>query len=113
MNDDTRLDLTPLDPLDDPLRWEGFVAGTLQRVDAVLAEREGPESPMLVIASWRRRLLLAAAAALALLVPAEIVLELREARHERVERLVAVSTHWGATPPTRAEFLRALSEQRP
>ena len=113
MDDETRLDLSPLDPGVDPAGWQGFLAGTLQRVDTVLAEREGPEGPMLVIASWRRRLLFAAAAALAMLIPAEIVLELREARAERVQRLVAISTHWGATPPTGAEFLRALSEQRP
>jgi hypothetical protein len=112
MDDETRLDLSPLDPGADPVAWREFLARTQQRVDAVLTEREGPEGPMLVIASWRRRLLLAAAAALAMLVPAEIVLELRETRAERVQRLVAVSTHWGATPPTGAEFLRALSEQR-
>ena len=112
MDDDSRLDLSPLDPGADPARWQAFLSRTLLRVDAILAEREESESPMLVIAGWRRRLLLAAAAALAMLVPAEIVLELREARVERLQRLVAVSTHWGATPPTGAEFLRALSEQR-
>jgi len=113
MSDDDRLDLTPLDPMEHPHRWDAVLHGTLRRVDAVLAERNHPEDPMIVIASWRRRLLLAAAAALAILVPTEILLEMREARLERVQRLVDVSSHWGSTPPTGADFVRALGRELP
>jgi len=113
MRDDDRLDLTALDPAENPRRWEAIVDGTLRRVDAALAERTRREDPMVVIASWRRGLLLAAAASLGILVPTEVLLEMREARQERVQRLVAVSSHWGATPPTGADFLRALGRELP
>jgi hypothetical protein len=112
MNDE-RLDLSPLDPMEDPTRWRSLVEGTLHRVDAVLAERSADEHPLMLIASWRRRLLWAAAAALAILVPAEIALELREAKQERVDRLVTISSHWGPVPPTGATFLRALGVLAP
>jgi hypothetical protein len=112
MNDDP-IDLSALDPMDDEPRWRAFVDVTLRRVDAVLAERAGREDPLDLIASWRRPLLAVAAAAIAVLVPTEIALERREARVQRVERLVAVSSRVAdGGRPTAADFLRALGDAR-
>ena len=111
MNDHGRLDLSALDPREDPEHWERVMAATLVRVDAVLSRR--PEDPLAAIAAWRRPLLLAAAATLALLIPVELALELREPHTEQVERLVSLSTGLvrGEGPPTGAEFLRALTAE--
>jgi hypothetical protein len=108
--DEAPFDLSPLDPMRDEPRWRAVVDRTLARVDAVVAERARREDPLDLIASWRRPLLVAAAAAIALLVPAELALERREARARRVERLVAVSSRVAqGAAPTGADFRRALS----
>lgn len=113
MKDDEPLDLSALDALRDPVRWQSVVDATLARLDAVLWERARPDDPFHVIASWRLRLLAAAAAAILVLIPAEIALERREAKVERVKRLVAIS-HWPSTAqPTGADFRRALGEGAP
>jgi hypothetical protein len=111
MTEHDRLDLSALDPMRDPEHWERVMAATLVRVDAVLAHRA--DGPLAAIAAWSRPLLLAAAAALALLVPVELALELRESRAEQVERLVSLSTAWDGAeePPTGVEFLRALAAE--
>ena len=109
MMDDDRLDLSALAP--DPERWPAVMAETLRRVDATLTEGVRADDPLLVIAAWRRRLLFAAAASLAILVPVEIMLERREARHAPVERLVAASGLQGGA--TGADFLRALGREAP
>ena len=111
MTDDARMDLSPLDPLEDPVRWQALLDGVQLRVDAVLADRSGQARPLIVIASWRRRLMLAAAVVIAALVPAELALEAREGDQERVRRLVAVSVLGDDGRPTGAEFLRALGEE--
>lgn len=109
MTGDDRLDLSALAP--DPERWPGVVAETLRRVDTILTEAVRADDPLLVIAAWRRRLLFAAAASLAILVPVEIMLERKEARHAPVERLIAVSGIQGKA--TGADFLRALEGDTP
>lgn len=111
MNEHERLDLSALDPMRHPDHWHAFVGATLLRVDAALAGR-APD-PLSLIASWTRPLLAAAAAALVLLLPVELALEAREAHAEQVQRLVALSSRWaqGETPPSGADFLRALAEQ--
>ncbi len=112
--DEPRLDLRALDPMQDPPHWHSVVAATMARVDAVLAARAGADDPLDLIARWRRPLLVAAAAALALLVPAELALERREARTERVERLVEISTGWSSgKAPAVSDFLRAIGAESP
>ncbi len=110
------VDLSPLDPSADPARWRRVVDATLLRVDAVLEARERVPDPLALIASWRRPVLVAAGVALAVLVPVELVLELREARAEQVEALVTLSTELIQTEAraSGADFLRALAaEGRP
>ena len=112
MNEDDRLDLSPLDPMRDPARWRAVVDSTMSRVDAVLGQRAA-QDPLTLIAHWTRPLLLATAATLAVLVPVELALEAREREAEQVERLVALSSaiDEGEQPPSSAEFLRALAER--
>lgn len=104
MNDAGRVDLEALAPE----RWEERVAATLLRVEPLLVARR--RDPLTLIASWSRHLLIAAAVAIAILIPAELVLEVREADAERVQRLVHFSTRaaLGADAPTGAELARAL-----
>lgn len=111
MNESEPLDLSALDPAEDPAHWQSVVDGTLERIDGVLDRRS--IDPLTLIAGWSRPVLLAAAAALAVLVPVELALEEREDRREQVERLVALSLHWemGRQPPTGTEFVQALQEE--
>lgn len=104
--DDEPLDLSPLEPN----RWDLVLEETLRRVDGALAERGYGEDPLELIASWRRPLLGAALAAAFALAIAEIALERREVKLERIERLVTISAGWPSTgqKPTSADFLRAL-----
>lgn len=110
-NEDERLDLSALDPLEDGQRWEAVVSETLRRVDEVLARRS--RDPLQLIAAWRRPLLIAATAALGLLIPVEWALDAREERLERLERLVALSAGWDPDdpPPTGSDFLSALGRE--
>jgi hypothetical protein len=103
--DDEPLDLSPLEP-----DWHLALEKTLQRVDLALAKRANVEDPLELIASWRRPLLGAALAAALALAIAEIVLERREVKLERIERLVTISAGWPSTgqKPTSADFVRAL-----
>jgi riboflavin biosynthesis pyrimidine reductase len=111
MTDDARVDLSALDPMEDPARWQAILDDVQRRVDVVLAERSEQARPLIVIASWRRRLMLAAAVVITVLVPAEVALEAREKEQEQVRRLVAVSVLRDDGRPTGAEFLRALGER--
>jgi hypothetical protein len=110
MNEHDPIDLSPLDPMRDPARWDAVVARTMARVDAALAERERRQDPLAMIAAWRRPVLLAASVTLAMLIPVEVLLELRETRMEQVERLVAISTALDEVEraPSASDFLRAL-----
>lgn len=104
MNEDERIDLRALEPEE----WGAAVQGTMRRVERVLASRQ--RDPLTLIAGWSRSLTLAAAAAVALLVPVEVALEVREAESDRVRTLVWFSTRTalGEEPPTGEELLRAL-----
>jgi hypothetical protein len=104
--EEERIDLSALEPD----RWPSIVEQTLRRVDAALAERITADDPLELIASWRRQLLTAAIAAAFALAIAEIALERREPRMERIERLVTISAGWPVTGqrPTSADFLWAL-----
>ena len=106
MKEQEPVDLSPLEPE----RWETVVEATLRRVDAVLAAR--PQDPLTLIASWSRSLSIGAAVVVALLVPAELLLESREARAEQVDSLVQLTTRaaLGERPPTGAELSRALGQ---
>lgn len=102
------VDLSPLDAGDDPDRWQGVVDATMLRVDAVLIARA--RDPLTLIASWSRSLVVVATAILAVVVPAELALELREENSERVRTLVRLSTQTalGEQPPTGEELSRML-----
>lgn len=107
------VDLSALDPMRDELHWPGVMRATMVRVDEVLARRVRGDDPLDLIASWRRPLLVAAAVAVAVLIPAEIALERREAAQDRVGRLVTVSERWFAgRAPASTEFLRAVGASR-
>ena len=110
-----KVDLTSLDPTADPGRWEAFVETTLARVDRVLDARRASENDAFwLIARWRRQLLAAAAVLLAVLVPAEYLLEQRESRAEAAHRLATVSISWVERKrgPSGVEILRTIAEGR-
>ena len=113
MKEPEPIDLSPLDPMENPARWQPVVDATLERVDAALDHPSA--DPLTLIAGWSRPVLLAAAGVLAVLVPIEFVLERSEDRREQVERLVALSLHGDPDggPPDGAQFLRALQEEQP
>ena len=104
------VDLSALDPMRDPDRWQQRVGETLRLVDLAMAEAPLRDDPLSHIARWRRPLVSAAIAASLLLGVIELALERREGRAQRVQRLVAVSAHWvPGQPPTGADFVRALA----
>jgi len=112
--DEPPLNLRALDPMQDPPHWHSVFAATMARVDIVLAARAHADDPLDLIARWHRPLLATAAAAVALLIPAEVALERREARMERVERLVEISTGWSnGRAPAVSDFLRAIGAESP
>ena len=108
MDEPRPVDLSPLDPCHHPERWQRVVDATMQRVDRVLAARQ--RDPLTLIASWSRSLTVAAGLLLAVLVPVELALELREENAERVEILVRLSTEaaLGEQAPTGEELSRLL-----
>lgn len=113
--DTDKVDLSALDPTADPGRWESFVEATLARADRVLDARRAAENDAFwLIARWRRPLLAAAAVFLAVLVPAEFLLEARESRAEAAHRLATVSITWAERNqgPSGAEILRTIAEGR-
>lgn len=105
MNDQTPLDLSPLDPSD---RWAGLGRATMERIDAMLAAR--PSDPLTLIASWTKPLTVTAGLVVLLLIPVEVALERREAETERVDRLVELSTDavLARDAPTGAELMRLV-----
>ncbi|HEX6587417.1 MAG TPA: hypothetical protein VF039_00230 [Longimicrobiales bacterium] len=106
--DERPIDLSALDPERDAGRWDALVAATVARADAALAARS--RSALDTIAGWSRPLLLAAALLVALLVPAEMLLDARERRAEQVQRLVTISVDWSrGDAPTGSELARALT----
>ena len=112
--DENKLDLSSLGP--SPAGWQSTLDATMSRVDAALREsQELPDDPFVNIAAWSRPLLLAAAAALAIIVPVEIALELKESRTEVARRLAAESVSWvvAERSPTGGEILRAMSSGAP
>lgn len=108
MNQNNAVDLSALDPMREPERWQAVVDGTLRRVDAVMMARQ--RDPLGLIASWSRSLTVAAGLMVAALIPVELALELREANAEQVASLVRLSTETalGEGPPTGEELSRAL-----
>ena len=108
MDEHEPVDLSPLDPMQEPDRWRAIVDATMLRVDEVFASQ--PEDALALIASWRRRLIMAAAVAIALLLPVEFVLEKRESVAEQIQVLVRLSTRsaLGEGLPSGAELSRAL-----
>jgi hypothetical protein len=107
--DDRRLDLSALGP--EPGEWERVLAATMARVDRALSESgELRDDPFDTIAGWSRPLLLAAAAALAIIIPVEIALEVRESNAAAARRLAQESASWvaAARSPTASEILRAI-----
>jgi len=105
MTNDERIDLSTLAP--DPGRWNAAVRGTLRRVDEAMARRG--DDPFTQIVRWRRRVLAAAAAVIAVVVPAELWLEHREAPVGAGEAVadLSVDALRGGARPSGAD-LRAL-----
>lgn len=111
---DDKLDLSALDPERDGARWRAVVDRTRSGVHAALDERANRQQDAFgMIASWRRTLLVAAAAVLAVLIPAEITLERREARAESIHRLAVLSAASVRLDrvPTAAEILETIAEE--
>ena len=114
MSEHDPIDLSPLAP--GGARWDAIVAGTAAGVHAVLEARAGTKSdPIVLLASWRRRVLATAAAILAILIPVEFAMEARESRREPVHQLALRSAVWAASSeaPTGSEILRALAGPTP
>jgi len=108
MNPEDPVDLSPLDPLQDPDHWREVVERTHARVDLLLANRQ--TDPLTLIAGWSRTLTLVAAIAILALIPVELLLEKREARLEQIELLsqLAVASVRGESAPTGAELSRVI-----
>jgi hypothetical protein len=114
MIDDEKLDLSALDPARDPRHWQAVIGETLRRVDVVLAKRSMREIDAFdLIASWRRSLVAAAALVLAVLIPAEIALEIRESRAEAIHRLAVLSASSAQRhqAPTAVEIFRTIANE--
>lgn len=107
-HEEKAVDLTVLAADHDPERWQATLDETLRRVDRVLAARS--RDPLSLIASWSRPLTAGAVVAVALLVPVELALELRETEAERVQMLVQWSarTALGEEAPSGADLARAF-----
>ena len=110
MSGNDRLDLSPLDPAADAARWRAVMDATLERVEVVLRARRA--DPLTLIASWSRPLLVSAGVAAAVLVPVQVALDARDRREEQVRALVDLSVvvDHADTPPSGADFRRALAE---
>lgn len=104
------LDLSALDPGADAVRWQAYIDATIAR--AVTRFDARTESPIELIASWSRPLMLVAALLVALLVPVELLLEVRERRSEQVAGLVTLSaaSSRGLTP-SGSDIARALTPE--
>ena len=108
MSEHQQIDLSALEPRD----WGAITARTMDRVDAVLASRlAAADDPFTLIASWRRSVLAAAAVILAVVIPAEIALEIRERRAEAVHRLATLSVEsvQRHEPLSGSEILRTIA----
>jgi hypothetical protein len=66
MNDDERVDLSPLDPTLDELRFERAIQAITAQAAPMLAARRSQSTRLGVIAAWRRPVWLIAAAVLLL-----------------------------------------------
>ncbi len=111
MNDIDPMDLSPLGP-EGSRHWQSILDGTAGDIDTVLEARHRHRNDaIVVIAGWRRPLLAAAAAVLAVLVPAEMALEAREARQDSIQLLAASSATWVASrqAPSGSEILRVIA----
>ena len=103
-----KIDFSPLEPRD----WDRVSARTMSRVEAVLEDRMSrADDPLALIASWSRSVLAAAAVILAVVIPAEIALELRESRAEPVHRLASLSVEavQRDEPLSGSEILRTIA----
>src|SRR5688572_28792368 len=108
LSDDDRLDLSILDPMEEPGRWAVMMERTAARVDQVLGRRA--IDPLTLIASWMRTVTTVGAVMIAVLIPIELVLERREAGQDQVERLAQLSAESlrGGDPMTADALVRAL-----
>lgn len=70
MINDERVDLSPLDPRGDQLRWERLIRSVMDAAAPELARRTSSATPLAVLGSWARPALTAAALVAALAVGA-------------------------------------------
>lgn len=89
MNDDDRVDLSALKLTHS--EFESFLDSTLARADDNLRMRRRQGDLALIVTGWRREILAAAAILIAILIPVEIALELREQPGQRIATLAQAS----------------------
>jgi hypothetical protein len=111
MTDFEPIDLSPLDPGRDPLRWAKVTDAVRFRVEAALLQRQRESDPFAVLSAWGRPIL--AAAAVALLVLGSAVVGLgspgasRASEARRLAYLAESSVVHGRTP-TGAQVMNVI-----
>ena len=106
--DEGRLDLTPLDPTLDPVRWERMIAAIMSSVQPELDRRRALASPVLVLAAWMRPALSVAASVLIVSLGALAFVKERSPRPHNAAPLVAATL---GLPRTVAEWV--VENRRP
>jgi hypothetical protein len=107
------MDLSPLDPAREPERWTRLVEATRVRIEAVLASRLVPVSPLEIVHGWSASLLPAAAVLALVLGAAATAIGGRNAALDRASearRLAILSDHsiGRGQRPTGAQLLVAI-----
>jgi hypothetical protein len=113
MTEADRMDLSPLDPELDPLRWARIVAATRLRVEAALERLAATPGPLELVGTWFRPILAAAAVVAALLGAARLMIDGRSealAGASEARRLAALSDEslGRGVRPTGTQLLVAL-----
>ena len=95
-------------------QWQSLYDGTMARIEGNPAFSERRNDPVTVVSGWQRPILAAAAILVAILIPVEFALEMRERNLERIQALAHVSSDVarGLRPPSAAELLKAIGGLR-
>ena len=106
--DDGSPDLTPLDPADNPVRWERMIAAIMSGVQPEMERRRALVSPVLVLAAWMRPALSVAASILIVSLGALALVKERSPRPRNAAPLIAATL---GLPRTVAEWV--VENRRP